>query len=82
MGGAGMVAAGTGIPALSGRLFFGDFLLARQAKESHPPPRGKRQIKNIRAADTPDKNKVGRKAVTACGQPGACDRGKRWALQA
>ena len=24
-------------------------------------PRGKRQVKNIRAADTPDKNKVGRK---------------------
>ncbi|MDC7709292.1 hypothetical protein [Vogesella indigofera] len=46
-----------------------------EAKESSPPPRGKRQIKNIRAADTPDKNKIGRKAMTACSQPFQFNRG-------
>ena len=29
-----------------------------EAKESSPPPRGKRQIKNIRAADTADKTRL------------------------
>ncbi|OHC68319.1 MAG: hypothetical protein A2045_01440 [Rhodocyclales bacterium GWA2_65_20] len=79
MGGAGMAAAGTGIPAPSGRLFFGDFLLAKQKKVTRSflrdatlaslSQRGKRQMNNIRAADTLDKNKVGRKAVMTCGQP-------------
>jgi hypothetical protein len=62
MGGAGMAAVCTGILAPSGRLFFAYFLFG-EAKESKPPPRGKRQIKNIRAADAPFKNKVGRKPL-------------------
>ncbi|MDC7692412.1 hypothetical protein [Vogesella indigofera] len=40
-----------------------------EAKESIPPPRGKRQIKNIRAADSTNKNKVGRKAFITGDQP-------------
>ena len=38
--------------------------------------------KNIRAADTKPQNKVGRKAVMACGQPWSFHHGKRWASQA
>jgi len=57
MGGAGMAAVCTGILAPPGRLFFAYFIFG-EAKESKPPPRGKRQIKDIRAADTTFKNKV------------------------
>ena len=54
MGGAGMAAVCTGILASSGErglergMWYPPF----------PPPRGKRQIKNIRAANTPDKTKL------------------------
>jgi len=51
MGGAGLAAVFTGMLAPSGRLFFAYFLFG-EAKESKPPQRGKRQIQNIRAADT------------------------------
>ena len=57
-----MVAVGAAILAPSGRLFFAYFLFG-EAKESKPPPRGKRQVNNIRAADAPFKNKVGRKPL-------------------
>ncbi len=48
-----------------------------EAKESTPPPRGKRQIKNIRAADTPDRTRLAAKPVTACGQPCPSIRAQR-----
>jgi len=66
MGGAGMAAVCTGILAPSGRAGIGKgdavspFLVCR-AKPARQTI--------IRAADTPDKTKVGRKPVTACGQP-------------